>query len=264
MVKLKFAIFNKRVFSNRYARIASILILIAVIIFSSVIVFKTASEEVTGSHRKIPIYSVDLEDKLVSITFDCAWGADDIPGILDILKSRNVKASFFMVGQWAEKYPDKVKMIALDGHDLANHSYSHLRMGSLNKSKITEEIEKCGDVIENLSGKKPDLFRAPYGDYNKIVLEAAEELGYYTIQWNVDSLDWKKEMSRNDIIDRVLKLTNPGSIILFHNDTRYTAELLPEIIDSLRAMGYDFLPVSEMIIKDGYYIDFDGRQKKSK
>jgi polysaccharide deacetylase family sporulation protein PdaB len=256
--------FKVVVLNAKPAKTIVIPIVFVFIVLVSILLFKTGSVQVAGSIRKIPIYSVETGDKLVAITFDCAWGADDIPGILEILENRNVKASFFVVGQWAEKYPDKAKLIAQNGHDLANHSYSHLRMGVLGKSRIVEEIKKCGDVIEKVASKKAELFRAPYGDYNDLVLEAAEELGYYSIQWDVDSLDWKREMGKHDIVSRVLEKVNPGSIVLFHNDTRYTKELLPEIIDGLRAMGYEFIPVSEMIMRDEFYIDFDGRQRKSK
>ncbi len=122
---------------------------------------------VFGAKKLLPIYSVDRSDKVVSITFDCAWGAGDIPNILETLKKENVKATFFLVGQWAEKNPDAVKMMAADGHDVANHSYSHLKMGALDRSRISSEITKCNEVLKRLTGKSNDLFRPPYGDYNR-------------------------------------------------------------------------------------------------
>ena len=143
---------------------------------------------VFSNQREIPIYSVDVPDKVVSITFDCAWGADDIPEILNTLKEANIKATFFIVGQWAEKFPEKIKLIAQDGHDVANHSYSHLRMGALDRSRISSEIKLCGDSLMRLSGQKCDLFRAPYGDYNNSLLLEARQQGYFTIQWDVDSI----------------------------------------------------------------------------
>lgn len=220
------------------------------------------SIKVLSNHRVLPIYSVETDRNLVSITFDCAWGAGDIPTILEILKKENVKASFFMVGQWGEKYPDAVKLIANDGHDVANHGYSHLRMSTIGKEKCRSEIELCNQKLGEISGTKVILFRPPYGDYNNTVIETSNELGSYPIQWNVDSLDWKKEMSRQAILERILKRTKPGSIILFHNDTQYTVELLPKIITELKAKGLDFVPVSELIMKDNYYIDDQGRQQR--
>ncbi|MDF2989335.1 MAG: putative xylanase/chitin deacetylase [Eubacterium sp.] len=220
------------------------------------------SISVFNENRKLPIYSVETDNNTVSITFDCAWGASDIPTILEILKKENVKASFFMVGQWAEKFPDAVKLIANDGHDVANHGYSHLRMSTVGKEKCKSEIELCNQKLEEISGQKIVLFRPPYGDYNNTVIETCNELGSYPIQWNVDSLDWKKEMSRQAILDRILKRTKPGAIILFHNDTQYTVELLPKIITELKAKGLSFASVSELIMKDNYYIDDQGRQQK--
>lgn len=214
--------------------------------------------------RELPIYSVDIPDKKASITFDCAWGADDIPDILNSLKEADVKATFFIVGQWAEKYPDKVKMIASAGHDVANHSHSHLRMGALDQARIRSEINQANSVLEKLTGAKIDLFRAPYGDYSNSVVVSARELGCYSIQWNVDSLDWKPDISSDTIMSRICSKTVPGSIILFHNDTQHTAKILPGVISTLKKMGYDLVPVSQLIIRNDFIIDSEGRQKNDK
>lgn len=240
------------------------LMLTTVIIIVSVLSTpETGTFSVFSAQRQVPIYSVDTDEKLAAVTFDCAWGADDMPRILETLKEADVKATFFMVGQWAEKNPEIVKQMAKEGHDIANHSYSHFRMGSLDRGKINSEIKKCGDELEKLTGSKCDLFRAPYGDYSDSLLSEARQLGYYTIQWNVDSLDWKPGISKTEILQRIRNKIVPGSIILFHNDTPYTAELLPEIIAELKAGGYKLIPASELIMRQDYYIDHEGRQKKS-
>ncbi len=246
---------------KRILKYLSILLLIALLISIASI----TGMDVLGvfsAERDLPIYCVDTAERVAAITFDCAWGADDIPQILNVLKSRNVKATFFIVGQWAEKYPEKVKLIAADGHDIANHSYSHLRMGALDHGKISSEIQLCGEKLSELAGKKIELFRAPYGDYSNNVVATARKLGYYTIQWNVDSLDWKPDIGINEIKSRVSDKIVPGSIILFHNDTQHTAAILPEIIDTIKNSGYTLVPVSELILRNDFYIDFDGRQKK--
>lgn len=241
-----------------------LLVLVATVIAISAISLKGMDVlGVFSNKREIPIYSVDVSDKVAAITFDCAWGADDIPDILDKLKEANIKATFFIVGQWAEKYPETVKMMARDGHDIANHSYSHFRMGTLDKAKISSEIKQCGDSLERLSEAKCDLFRAPYGDYSNSLLIEARRLGYYSIQWDVDSLDWKPGISRGEILQRINMKIKPGSIILFHNDTQHTAKLLPEIISGLKEKGYGFIPVSELILRDHYYIDDEGCQKNN-
>jgi len=249
------------VFSGR-----RLLICLLILTSSLLLVFGSALRDqgaltVFSQQRQIPVYSVDVPDKKVSITFDCAWGAEDIPDILNTLKKADIRATFFLVGTWAEKNPDTVRLIAQDGHDIANHSYAHFRMGSLGREKISSEIAQCGDLLEKLTGKKCDLFRAPYGDYNNVVLEEARRLGYFTIQWDVDSLDWKPGIGRDEIMQRVRSKTRPGSIILFHNDTPYTAKLLPSVISELQSENFVFVPVSELILRENYYIDSDGRQK---
>lgn len=234
-----------------------------VLIISAVSIKGMEALGVFSGNRETPIYSVDAVKKVASITFDCAWGADDMAEILTTLKQADIKATFFIVGQWAEKYPETVKMIAQDGHDIANHSYSHLRMGTLDRPKISSEIELCSDVLKQLSGVKCDLFRAPYGDYNNSLINEARIQGYYTIQWDVDSLDWKPGISKGEILQRIKTKIKPGSIILFHNDTPHTSKLLPEIISELESKGYEFIPVSKLIIRDNYYIDEEGCQKNN-
>ncbi len=231
-------------------------------IITSVCVFASRETvaEVFEQKRDLPIYSVGCGEKKASITFDCAWEADDIPDIINTLKENKVRATFFLVGHWAEKHPDEVKLISDNGHDVANHSYAHLRMGSIDNSKIRTEIVKCDEVLKRITGKKPELFRAPYGDYNNDVVRIARELNEYTIQWDVDSLDWKPGITPEQIQSRVLKKVNNGSIILFHNDTTYTAKLLPFIISALRDKGFELVPVSELIMKENYEINVEGRQ----
>lgn len=238
-----------------FAGIICIAITIALIYnLQDISVFATAS-------RDLPIYYVDSREKTAAITFDCAWGDSDIPQILDTLKKENVYATFFIVGQWAEKYPNTVKMIADAGHDVANHGYSHLRMGALDPGKISSEITLCSQKLEQISGKKVDLFRPPYGDYSNNVVATARKLNHHTIQWNVDSLDWKPGISQQEILNRVMNKIKPGAIILFHNDTPHTAKILPTIISTLKNNGYSLQPVSNLIMRENYRIDFDGKQK---
>ncbi len=250
------------VLNFRSVLIAALVFVFAVCIVVAAVSLKTEVMDVFNSQKELPIYSVEVPEKKLAITFDCAWGADDIPDILKILREEGVRATFFLVGQWAQKYPDSVKQIAAGGHDVANHSWSHPKMGSLGSDAIREELTRCTDFLEQLTGKRTNLFRAPYGDYSDTVIRTARELGYYTIQWDVDSLDWKPEITPETIRERIRSKVQNGSILLFHNDTAHTAHILRDIIKELRAMGYSFAPVSELIIKEDYIIDFTGRQKK--
>lgn len=220
-------------------------------------VFSVAS----NSERLLPIYCVETEKPQVAISFDAAWGADDTDTLLQILEENDVKTTFFMCGYWVDKYPEEVKKIAEAGHDLGNHSATHPHMSQLSKEQIKEELITTGNKIEELTGVKSELFRPPFGEYTNDVISAAEECGYYTIQWDVDSLDWK-EYGAQEEISKVLnhkKLGN-GSIILFHNDAKYTPQALDSIIKGLKEKGYEIVPISELIMRENYTINAEGRQ----
>lgn len=213
--------------------------------------------------RQLPIYCVDTTDKKVALSFDAAWGNEDTKRILEILKKENIKVTFFMTGGWVDAYPDDVKQIAAAGHDIGNHSEHHKEMSKLSKTECVSEIEEVHKQVKELTGRDMFLFRPPYGDYNNTLIETANEMDYYPIQWNVDSLDWK-EYGVDELVNTVLnnkKLGN-GSIILCHNGAKYTADALPKLIKGLRDKGYTIVPVSELIYKEDYTIDVEGRQHK--
>ena len=251
------------IFTHRYIALAVMCITAAVIFVKNVPfcadVFASAAE----SNRRLPIYCVDTPDKKVAISFDAAWGADDTDELLRILRENNVKTTFFMCGYWVDDYPEGVMKIAADGHDLGNHSATHPHMSTLTKDRIKDELQKTHDKVYELTGAEMELFRPPFGEYTNSVIEAAEESGYYTIQWDVDSLDWK-EFGVDHEINQVLnhKHLGNGSIILFHNDAKYTPAALDTIIKGLKEKGYEIVPISELIIRDEYTIDHEGRQFK--
>lgn len=213
----------------------------------------------SGITRQLPIYSVQKDDKVVALTFDAAWGNEDTNDLIDILDRYDIKATFFVVGQWVDKYPESVKALADAGHEVMNHSNTHPYMTKLSEEQIAEEINTCADKIENVTGVRPILFRPPYGDYSDLVVNTAKAVEHYTIQWDVDSLDWK-ESGVQDIVDRVLSKAAPGSIILFHNAAKYTPQALPTVIEGLIQQGYTFAPVSELIYRDNYEMDHTGKQ----
>ena len=212
-------------------------------------------------NREIPIYSVKRDDNKLSLTFNCAWNDDDIDSILKTLDAYSVKCTFFIVGEWAQKYPESVKRIAEHGHELANHSYSHAHYSKLDKAAILSDIEKCDNLIYDISGQKPVLFRAAYGEYNDNVVKACDESGRTYIQWSIDSLDYKNG-SVSEIYNRIVPKAKSGDIILMHNGTEKTAAILPEILAGL-TKEYTLCPVSELIYSDNYIIDGTGMQIKS-
>ncbi len=214
-----------------------------------------------NTQRDLPIYCVQKpeDEKVISISFDAAWGNEDTGKLIEILDKYKVKTTFFVVGSWVDKYPESVKQLADAGHEIMNHSNSHPHMTSLSKEQMLEEVEKCDDKIEKITNKRPTLFRAPYGDYNNDVVGAMRESGHYTIQWDVDSLDWKN-LSPREITERVVGKVKPGSIVLFHNAALHTPEALPSVLEKLISQGYKIVPVSELIMKDNFRIDNSGMQ----
>lgn len=214
--------------------------------------------DASSEKRDIPIYSVKTDEKKIAISFDAAWGNEQTPELLDILERYNVKATFFLVGQWVDNYPDSVKEIAEKGHDVENHSSTHPHMTELSLQQMTEEIKSCNDKITALTGKAPTLFRPPYGDYNNSVVAAVKSLNMYCIQWDVDSLDWK-DLTASEITGRVTSKLQPGSIVLLHNGASNTPEALPYIIEGIKSMGYDIVPISQLIPKGEYQTDHEGK-----
>ena len=212
-----------------------------------------------GTVRKLPVYSVETTEKKIAISFDCAWGTEHTDALLDVLERENVRATFFMVEFWAEKYPEYVKKIDEKGHEIGTHSATHSYMSKLSEAEIRQELTSSSQAIESVTGKKVELFRPPYGDYDDLLIETAQCMGLYSIQWDVDSLDWKN-LSANDIAMRVINRVQSGSIILCHNNGLHTAEALPVILDTLKNKGYEFVPIGELIYKDHYTIDVNGRQ----
>lgn len=224
--------------------------------------YVTVSSNVNG--RELPIYCVQTEEKKVALSFDAAWGNEDTRQILDILKKHNIHVTFFMTGGWVEKYPDDVKAIHAAGHDLGNHSENHKNMSQLSEEEKTSELMTVHNKVKELTGVEMNLFRPPYGDYDNAVILNATKNGYYTIQWDVDSLDWK-DYGVESIIDTVVNHKNlgNGSIILCHNGAKYTKDALESLITGLKEKGYEIVPVSELIYREEYHMDVTGRQIKN-
>ena len=219
--------------------------------------------QTASAQREIPIYCVDTDKKQVALSFDAAWGNEQTEHLLDILDKYNVKTTFFLVGDWVEKYPESVKEISKRGHDVGNHSNTHPHMTQMSVDDMNTQIQTCNEKIKALTGKCPTLFRAPYGDYNNTLIESANSLGYHVIQWSVDSLDWK-DYGADSIVDTVLnhKALGDGAIILMHNGAKYTKDALERVITGLQAKGYEIVPISQLIYSENYHMDNTGRQFK--
>lgn len=228
----------------------------------------TAGEGISVSNsvngKELPIYCVETSEPKIALTFDAAWGNDDTARILEILKKHDVRVTFFMTGDWVENYPEDVKAILAAGHDLGNHSENHKNMSQLSDEQKKEELMAVHEKVRTLTGYEMFLFRPPYGDYDNAVVRTAKECGYYTIQWDVDSLDWK-DYGTDSIIQTVCghKHLGNGTIILCHNGAKYTAQALDSLITTLKEKGYTFVPVSELIYQEDYHMNHEGRQIKN-
>ncbi len=211
-----------------------------------------------SENREIPIYYVDTQDKICSISFDAAWGNEQTNTLLDILDEYEVKSTFFLVKQWVDKYPDDVKEISARGHDVGNHSSTHPHMAQLSAEQQVAEITDCNTAIEELTGSCPTLFRAPYGEYDNKLVENLRAEDMYCVQWNIDSLDWK-DPTPDEMVERIKNKLVPGSVILMHNGATNTPEALPRIIEAIQSEGYTIVPLSELIPEGEYHTDHEGK-----
>ncbi|MBK5242749.1 polysaccharide deacetylase family sporulation protein PdaB [Clostridium sp.] len=212
-----------------------------------------------GEQRRLPIYNVDTKEKKIAISFDVSWGDDKTDEILKILDKYNAKATFFIVGAWIDQHPDKLKTMFDSGHEIGNHSNKHPIMTTIPKEIMINEIAITDAKIRSITGQGTTIFRCPSGEYNNLVVETVESTSHKCIQWDVDSIDWK-EQGADIEYNRIVSKTKPGSILLFHNNAKYTPENLPKILDYLKAEGYEFVKISDLIYKDNYYINSAGKQ----
>ena len=214
--------------------------------------------------RELPVYGVGRSDDRIALTIDAAWDADKTPFILDTLDKYNVKATFFLCGVWVKQYPDYVKEIARRGHEIGNHSLTHPHMSRMDTIAIQKELSDLDDMLQELTGKRSTLFRAPFGEYNDTVIKAAHEAGYEVIQWSRDTVDWKKDRSAQTILDGVLKKLQSGDIILCHNNGYKIETYLPVLIETAQQKGFTFVTVSELLLSGETSIDNNGIQQARK
>ncbi len=249
---------------RRYRVLISLALLICTMIFS--VLFKENFKYVLSeTFNEGPIYRVNKEEKVLSLTFDINWAEkDEIYNILEILDKYNVKATFFIMGGWvnySEENREKLVSIKEGGHEIGNHSYIHPMFTKIDENRMKEELDKTDKIIEETAAVKPKLFRFPSGDYNKKSFDFVNKQGYKCIQWDIDSVDWKQK-GADEEYNRVMKKIAPGSILLFHNNAKYTPGNLDKIIKKLKEEGYSFIPVGEMIYEKDYYVDDKGEQIK--
>lgn len=252
-----FFVFNKQ---KIYTYLLSVLtVIVLLFIGSSTIKDEESIETSSSTNKLLPIYSVKTDKKDIALTINCAWNDSDIDKIIEILKSNNVKATFFMVGDWVEKYPEAVKKINQEGHEIGSHSDTHPHVNQLSSEENLEEIKNSSQKIEQITNKKVTLYRPPYGEYNNTVIKVANENNYIPIQWSLDTLDYTG-ITGNEMWNRIKDKISSGDIILMHNGTEHTADSLDMIIKNIKEKGFNLVTVSDLIYKENYSIDVNGKQ----
>lgn len=253
-----FIILNK---DKILAYIVSVITVITLFGISNLTIKSESVETSSSITAKLPIYNVKTEEKKIAFTINCAWSADDIDKILETLRNNDVKITFFMVGEWIDRNPETVKKIHEEGHEIGNHSNTHPHVNKLTSVQNLQEIEKCSEKIEQLTGQKPTLYRVPYGEYNDDVIKVSFENGYYPIQWNKDTLDYQA-LTGEQMWKRIGENLEKGDIILSHNGTAHTSESLDMIIKNIKEKGFEIVKVSDLIYKQNFEINNNGTQIK--
>ncbi|NDI37029.1 polysaccharide deacetylase family sporulation protein PdaB [Chengkuizengella sediminis] len=209
----------------------------------NIAVFSNVSNEEPAA-----IYSVDTENKVIALTFDISWGESRPDPIIDILKDKDVKATFFLSSPWTRDHPEIVKDIVDSGFEIGSHGHKHKNYSTFSDEEIRKEIQTAHKILSEDTGTVPNLIRMPNGDFDKRVLNIANDLNYKVIQWDTDSRDWMNP-GVDHIINRVVSKAHPGDIVLLHasDSCKQTHLALPTIIDQLREEGYKFVTVSELI-----------------
>jgi peptidoglycan-N-acetylglucosamine deacetylase len=192
----------------------------------------------------------DPQKKQIALTFDDGPHPGYTPQILALLKQFNVRATFFLVGCQAEKYPELVRAEMAAGHSIGNHTYHHVSLPKIPEEYVADEIKTCGEVLRSITGEAPHLFRPPGGEYDTQVAETAEALGYTTVLWTDDPGDYASP-GEGLILSRTLRDASNGGIILIHDGIQQTVDVLPEIIEALRKQGYQFVTIDELLAPAG-------------
>lgn len=236
-----------RVYYLEYSRILKKALIVFAVILALLLLSKMVQHNVLAptTGRYEPIYQGDAGSKKIALTVNVVWGEEFIPKMLDILKKNAVPVTFNIGGEWAGQFPELTKKMALAGHEIGNHGYSHPHPTYLDKSANKEQILKTEQIIFRITGLKTSLFAPPYGEFNETVLEAAGENGYKTILWSIDTIDWQRP-APDEIVRRVMTKAHNGAIVLMH-PTAPTIEALPTLVEELKKEGYKFVRVSDIL-----------------
>ena len=201
----------------------------------------------SAAEPRITFNSVYVDGPYIAMTFDDGPSATLTPKLLDLLATHHIKATFFVIGENVAEHPEIVARAAREGHEIANHSWSHPNLAKLSDESVRRQLWRADDAIKNATGKRPTLLRPPYGSITEREKRwIHDEFGYQIVLWDVDPYDWKRP-GPAVVRNRILQETRPGSIVLSHDIHPGTIEAMPSTFDALEAKGFKFVTVSELI-----------------
>lgn len=229
-------------FNKKHLAIASLIIIIVIFLC---IINDNEILQVSNLSGENPIYRGNESISQVAFACNVVWGTEYIPSMLNIFREHDIKITFFIGGEWARDNPELLRRIVEEGHELGNHGFSHKHHNSLSLEENIKEIKDTEDIIKSITGVSTCLFAPPYGEFNKTTLRAASSVGYKTIMWSIDTIDWRGD-GIDPIINRVLKNPHNGAFILMH-PTDHTVAALPTIIKGLKKEGYKIGTISELL-----------------
>jgi probable sporulation protein (polysaccharide deacetylase family) len=225
-----------------------LLVLLAIIAALLLFIFVLRTISINTLNYYDPIYKGLEDEKKVAFACNVVWGEEYLPDMLKLFRENDIKISFFIGGQWAEKNEELLKSIHNGGHELGNHGYKHLHHSTLTPEANKQEITKTEEIVKRITGYKTVLFAPPYGDLNDTVVSSAESLGYKVIMWSIDTIDWNTKDYRK-ILQRLESKHHNGAIVLMH-PTKVTIAALPQMVENLKGHGYEITTVSDVIEND--------------
>ncbi len=229
---------------NKELAVVNIILFIILFVFGAVSLGTQNSTQVFSQNEQ-PIYKADTEQKSISLMCNVYWGTEYVEPYLEVLKQNKAKATFFIGGSWAVENPELVEMIYSQGHEIANHGYSHKLASKHSVEDIKQELIKTDQILLKICNRKPSLYAPPSGDFTKETVDMAVKNGYNTIMWTIDTIDWRDHDS-NKISKRIINNVKPGAFVLTH-PTQDTIKALEEVLPKLTKQGYTFNTVSELL-----------------
>lgn len=234
-----------KIYYIRYKNIYILLISLIIILIVTVLFLRNTSIKTFNNKDNI-YYEGNVEDNIVSFACNVDWGEELIPRMLEIFKKSDIKITFFVTGKWAESNPKLLREIFDSGHEIGSHGYMHRNYGDLSYEINLKEIKKADNIIAKIIGQKPLLFAPPSGDYSEATIKAAREQNHKVIMWSVDTIDWRKDSTKDKIAERVITKSKKNSIVLMHPKEE-TLKALPVIIKKLRNKGLYIGKVSDVL-----------------